>query len=170
LRGGQSCLRNRGRTPGIVDASSGNGSLGQQLFGASEIGPRGVERCLTLGDRRREGGPVVATFGEARLEASQDLPGGYTIADRRQLNRRVSSVCRSRHDGLASCYRLDRRRDADRRSYFADSNLGRCERIGPLLLFQIGDGRGIRIGLLLRISHGSRFVAEHRCHSKVMSI
>ena len=81
LSGREARVRDRSGASCVLDASSGDGTLGKQSLGPSQIGPRGFHRRLRLRDCRGKGCAIVAASSETRFESSQRLAGRYAIAN-----------------------------------------------------------------------------------------
>ena len=120
----------------------GDGSVGQQAFGARHFRARRLERGLTLCDVRGERRAIVAG-GQPRLQASERLARGHAIAHVGQRVGAKSSRRRRRDDRLAARQRIDRGRHADRRPHLGLLHRRGGELVRPLLFLQIGDRRGI---------------------------
>ena len=113
-----------------------------------------LERGLRLGDVGGERRAIVAGR-QPRLEAAERLArrAPSSPIDEQRVGREPAGGRRG-DDRLAAGQRLDRRRHADRRSHLGFAHRRGRELVGPLLLLQVGDRRGIVGRLLLGVGDG----------------
>ncbi len=147
LGGTQSSLRDGGRPACVLDSTSRNRSLGEQTFCAFLLDARSLDGHPRLGDigfERR----AVGSGREPWIQAAQNLARPNTGADREQRVRRKPSSGWCRDDRFTARERMYRRRHANGCPHFGFHDTCGSERVGPLLLFQVGDGPRIVSGVL----------------------